>query len=53
MSNSRRKGRTLRKTKSVSKSFQTIMPEEFCKWYEQCIELAEMMPLDTATKKAE
>ena len=31
--------------------FENGTPEEFCKWYEQYVELAEMMSLDTPTKK--
>ena len=33
------------------KVFENRTPEDFCKWYEQYVELAEMMPLDTPTKK--
>ena len=33
------------------KVFENGTPEDFCKWYEQYVELAEMMPLDTPTKK--
>ena len=33
------------------KVFENGSPEEFCKWYEQYVEIKEMMPLDNPTKQ--
>ena len=46
-----KKEKDLEKIEVSVKVFENGTPEDFCKWYEQYVEVKDMMHLDTATKQ--